>query len=157
METEYVFAVIGACATVVAPILALYFQRHFDNRPYKSIDSSKKAICGNWNGSIMQNVLGNDESIPIEINFRTKGKKLIADLIVTYKAQLIHLVASGNFPSDRYILLNYRNKKDTTLQFGSIIAALNAKGDIITGLYAGYGSTNERIISGKISLSKINS
>ena len=154
MKKEIIVAIIGAVTTILAPVITIAVTDYYESKPYKELVGARAAIEGRWKGSIMQLVFGQEKEIPIEFNFKTSGKSILGESNIIYDEQLIPLIVKGYFPVDRYILLNYRNKSDIKLQFGSIAAGLNASANKLQGRFVGYGHINDALVEGTITLNK---
>lgn len=156
MRKEILIALIGAFTTIAAPIVTIAASEYVKNMDYKEIgdDKTRSAIEGRWAGVIKQVLFDEPVSIPIEFDFKPSGKTVVGDAVILYDGKTIPLSVEGHFPVERFLTLNYRNKNDIKLHFGSIAAGFNANADKIVGRYVGYGHINDSLIDGVIELSK---
>lgn len=60
----------------------------------------------------------------------------------------------GGFLHDRFLRLEYENRDNAAIQFGSVVAELSADGKTISGGYIGFGAQSQRIVTGTIALTK---
>jgi hypothetical protein len=66
----------------------------------------------------------------------------------------LHLVVTVTFIHDPFIKIDYRNRSDTVLQFGSCVFQLNAEGTGLVGRLVGYGSITNQIVSGEMEFAR---
>jgi hypothetical protein len=60
----------------------------------------------------------------------------------------------GGFFHDRFLKLNYRNLNPANIQFGAIILELASDPKKMNGVYAGYGSISDGLVSGTVELAR---
>jgi hypothetical protein len=59
---------------------------------------------------------------------------------------------TGGFRHDRFLKLEYKNKKHFKIQFGSILFDFDEDGETLTGQYVGFGHKSKKVVHGTIVL-----
>jgi hypothetical protein len=56
---------------------------------------------------------------------------------------------------DQFVKLDYFNKDNIAVHFGSIILQVSADGQTLRGRFLGYGAFQEKVIAGNIQLKRV--
>jgi len=156
MDPAVVAAWIGGGFSIVGPIATFFAMKAYEGRFLEPLQADRKrALAGQWRGTIVQTSLMSDLSVSLEVS----GRKITgaAELRFVLKGQDRHLVLRlvGGFLHDKFLKLDYTKKNnDGSIQFGSLIVELSSDARTLHGEYVGYGSITNAIVSGAISLSK---
>ncbi|NOQ27411.1 MAG: hypothetical protein GQ564_18770 [Bacteroidales bacterium] len=159
METFEIIAICGIIGTIIAPILAILFQKHLNYGRFNKIDNVRKqAIAGSWNGDFIQDNKFNDKQIKGTITgkFSTKGKIINGYMRIENKIHNTNpsFRIKGGFKMARFLVLDFENEKNEIVQFGKMIMEFSAKADKLTGMFISYGAETEDVIKGKVELRK---
>lgn len=146
--------VTGGCALVV-PVITFVLTKAYEGRFFEPMARSRReALAGKWRGRLDQAPISGDLEVELDVASKRVHGKAHLTLDFEGKERFITLSLTGGFLHDQFLKLDYKNTNPGTIQFGSIILELAAEPRTMEGEYAGYGSLNRRIVSGKIMLTK---
>ncbi len=156
MENSIWVALIGAGATVAAPLVGIAAQMLYERRNYTTAPGERAtSVNGVWSGRIVQPNFDQRVEIELRAKFRViKGKLRIFG---SPGSRLTHVEAnlSGGFYYGSYLKLDYKNIDPNIMQFGSITLELDQESRVMEGKYSGYGAFARKIVSGDIALTRI--
>ena len=159
MNNALIASIIGAVATILAPITALAFKSWFEHRDLVRVTGRRRtALEGRWVGNLTyeRSAVHEREHQPIEVSFTMKGKIIRGELEYSYEdtREKVVLGFKGGFYDDRFLKCDYRNKDPKMVQFGTILFKLSADASRLTGLLQGFGRHSEDLISAAVDLEK---
>ena len=147
----------------ISGLMGALFNFMLNFMKYSSIPMARKKLLeGHWSGNgIQDNGPGDIENIPItaDVNFIIKTRKIVGHIIynINYNNQKysFHLEFEGRLFNNTYMLVNYKNRKNGIIQFGTGIFDLDPVGDKIEGKFCGFAPMTNGIVSGRYTLTKI--
>lgn len=160
MNNQIIAAIIGAVGAILAPLITILVQEILSQKRYKKTSRLKVLTENSWKGMAIQEF--NDQNdkieIPFEMEFRRRFNKVYGnakyDAPEGIEAMPGNMNIKGGFLKDKFLKLDFRNKKPEIEQFGVFIFEMNSYGKTLNGRYCGYGPSQEKVIHGKIELKK---
>lgn len=163
MEPPVIAAVVSSVFTaIVAPIA----KRYIEELPIPTIPGSRRRdIRGRWEGVAIQEWNTPTElSFQVLLNLEVAGKHIKGNMDAKGVIPATEDTGSRPFSAsyrvngmmlrDQFVKLDYFNKDNNAVHFGSVILQLSADGQALRGRFLGYGSFQEKIIAGNIKLRK---
>lgn len=156
-------AALGAAATIIAAVIGAVVTKWLDSGGRLWIGGDRRRVVrGRWRGSLKQidSDLSDVDVHTLEMSFepRLRTIKGTAFFIATIRGKdvTVDLRVRGGFLHGRFLKIDYSHSDEAHMQFGSAVLSLSDDGRTLSGRYVGYGSLTKQIVTGLISLSKIN-
>ncbi|TXI24952.1 MAG: hypothetical protein E6Q67_01750 [Roseateles sp.] len=114
-------------------------------------------LSGHWAGQTKEEhyVGSHPMSYSVVWDFVVRGRKISATSTSTFekdgKVESVTYALKGEFVTDQFFTLEYRNSDDEILNFGTEVLQLDYDGKSFSGWFTGFNSRRGGIIAGKIS------
>ncbi|GAB6043982.1 hypothetical protein [Endothiovibrio diazotrophicus] len=154
-------SVVAIVATLVSPVLGVYSAKVFRDKGLRKIPESRRAALeGCWKGRGVQNAKdGGEIEATCYSNIRVIGREVHGELVYEFDRDGKHIRLEvsmfGGFLYDRYLRLQYDNKRKEVIQFGAGVLELSPEGVALTGCFVGFGSHTREFVGGEIVLEKV--
>jgi hypothetical protein len=158
MDITLLVGLLGAGATLLAPILTLFCQRYLESLQYKKQDLRRRsALLGNWEGETLQEMLPDNslKRIKLRVHIILSGREVKGKSIIQWEGRSLKVDLSGGFIYEDIIKLDYKSVDPSIKNFGTALLVLSANGKTLNGRVLGFGSEEEAIVFGKTQLIKI--
>jgi hypothetical protein len=171
VDSTVLASLIGGVSTVVATFISpIITNRINERKKAKYVPSApitrQNALYGMWDGSMDQKIgigkvcnihklklIFDDGTNPmmghLYINFKITNDEIIIPPDNSIEAKVINTLYDG-----RIMKIDYVNKDNNVVHFGTLYGELSADGKEINGEFLGYGLESEQFVSGKINLKK---
>ena len=156
-----IYVIPAIITAIIGPLLTYFIIDWHQNRHLKIIRAGRrKALDGNWQGSVHQEVGPDRNPIDAKLYYSITASRKVVRGEGTYltrwqdRDRVLKFTASGGFFHDRFLKIDYKNADDSAIQFGSAALELSADGKKLTGCYSGYGALSEHLVQGTIQLEK---
>jgi hypothetical protein len=128
----------------------------WENRTYHLVGARRNALAGKWTGRATQELEGASRTWVMEITLKPGLQRIRGDGFLIFdpqdRSKDQHFTMAGGFQHDRFLKLEYRNKKHYKIQFGSILFYFDEEGETLNGEYVGFGHKSKKVNHGTIVL-----
>ena len=155
MDGVVLASIIGAAATVSAPLVTLGVQALMRRRRRSPISKERReALGGPWVGTVSYDSPSTLESHDLTLSIIPHSRTITGH--ATYRADdaLTSLDAKGWFVNDDLMRVEYENQSPAIRHFGVLLVRLNATADRLDGRFVSYGRVSEQIGTGTVTLAK---
>ena len=159
MESTFTVALIGATATIIAPVLTLFIKSRTEQKQLVAITVGRKTVLsGGWGGNILQrdNLHGSITEYPLSLSVEIKNKIVVGVAKWEISDSINKAEIVGGFYCERFLKFEYKNIDSSKLSFGYMILELSTNGDELNGAFLGYAPISGRLTSGDVKLKKCN-
>lgn len=165
MNMEISSALIAASGALVSAVATVFVRHRLENRRLQPVASRRAAIAGRWTGEIADPKYPDGGIVSTAVVTFNPGSRrvtgsarVISSLAAHHRGgpreSTIQSELTGGFRHGDFLMLEYRSKDASVLQFGAMILLLNGEGNRLDGMWIGYGRISEAIVSGTMTLVK---
>lgn len=157
-KTPIIIAIITSITTIIAPLLTLYFTNLSAEKDLVSISKREEVIDNIWQGYSTQLYNNKIDTVSLMMDLDIDGKKIKGTIKIEHellKEDEKYCEAEGGFYDYDILILNYRNKNQNIIQFGTYYLKLSSDANQLKGKFIGYGQKSEKIITGDICYNRI--
>ena len=151
MDSEILNSIIGAVGIIIGTIGAVIVKTFVENRFLSKVSKNRKGNLQNrWKGQVTQ---ADSDNFEFEMTLQVRRRKISGTGIIRGVPDKL-VVLEGGYRNDRFLKMDYHNQNKGIIQFGSFIFELSANNSELNGEFLGFGPNTQKIISGKVSLTK---
>lgn len=162
MDFNQTITILSVIITVLSIMVAIY-QIMEGRRGFLSLQQArKKNIEGTWEGTFKQDNLIDDQELngKMSIDLKVKGKRIVGygkygGKFGNQSSYQEEIQLKGGFKQDRFLVLDYTNRKAEKTHFGHYILELSPDGDSLNGKLVAYGNKSKAVIGANIFLTKV--
>jgi hypothetical protein len=162
MNPETIKLLVGAGGTIAGAVATVFVKEWLERRGLKGISKSRhKFLHGStWQGKASNfDIPGETPTLPpfeITFHFFVRGRVVKGDAVFHRNNQEFRPTFKGGFYNDSYLKLEYTHNHPV-MAFGYMVLKLDEVPNTMNGKVVAFGALSQRIIVGKVELTKSNS
>ena len=158
---KWLFSGIGVAivtAVLTQTITSINQYRHEQRRYPAATEERLNYLVGKWTGEFIQeNREGKLVTTQVTANLINEGRIINGyTKFISFNERQNHLRLFNGIFDGRILKIEYESKQARIFQKGSIVGEMTPHGDTINGKFVGYSPELKRIISGEVTVSKVN-
>jgi hypothetical protein len=146
----------SATSVIIGALVGVLTQHIKKLKGFELIPNDRrKKLEGDWLGTVSQI---DQDPYQVSMHLSVRQKQVKGTGILQGKGEdqePLSMIFQGGFSKDQFLKLEYRNKDNQTVQFGTLILTLSGRNSCLEGQFLGYGPITEKLVHGELRLEKV--